>query len=194
MALAYWLRPDYAITVNYGQVAAPSEIRAASAFCDWMKIAHEVVNVNCRELGCGEMAGVPEHALSPKKEWWPYRNQFLVTVAAMKLIHLNVHEICLGTVKGDDVFADGREDFVHALDRLLRMQEGSIRISAPAMHLTSPELVLESKIPIGLLALAHSCHQGVVPCGECRGRIKNQEVFAFLEELTSTAEKGRCSL
>lgn len=188
MALAYWRQPDLAITINYGQIAAPSEIRAASAFCDWMKIPHEVANVDCRELDCGEMVGVPDHALSPAKEWWPFRNQFLVTVAAMKLIHLNVQEIFLGTVKGDAVFADGREGFVHTLDRLLQMQEGSIRISAPAIHLTSPELVLESKIPVGLLALAHSCHRGAVPCGECRGCIKNQEVFALLEERTFSAD------
>ena len=86
LALAYWLKPDLAVTINYGQAAAPAEIRAGEAFCNQMRLRHEVVQVDCRGLGRGEMVGGPKCHLAPTEEWWPFRNQLLVTLAAMKLV------------------------------------------------------------------------------------------------------------
>ena len=128
------------------------------------------------------MAGASVHALSPTLEWWPFRNQLLVTLASMKLVQCGIDEVIIGSVKGDAIHADGTSGFVQNMDALLRIQEGAIRFSAPALHLTSTELLRKSRIPLGVLALAHSCHSGPIPCGQCRGCIKSLEVFAFVEE------------
>ena len=48
-------------------------------------------------------------------------------------------------------------------------QEGNIRVEAPAINLTSKELIEISNIPSSLLFCAHSCHKSSVACGQCRG-------------------------
>jgi 7-cyano-7-deazaguanine synthase len=53
VALAYWKRPTIAYTVDYGQLPAVGEIRAAAAVCDALGIRHRVLRVNCGELGSG---------------------------------------------------------------------------------------------------------------------------------------------
>lgn len=187
MALAYWKRPDLALTIDYGQVAAEAEINASRAFCECLELPHEILRIDCGILGSGEMVRSTEHSLAPFPDWWPYRNQMLVTFGAMRLVHLGVNEILIGTVKDDASFADGRKAFLRAMDRALACQEGKVRLSAPAKALMPLDLIRKSGIPLGLLALAHSCNSGVTSCGTCRSCKKNQWIFSCL------AEKGTLS-
>jgi 7-cyano-7-deazaguanine synthase in queuosine biosynthesis len=53
-------------------------------------------------------------------------------------------------------------------------------ITAPAIGMTTAELVTTSEIPRSLLAWAHSCHTGSAACGSCRGCVKHLETTLAL--------------
>lgn len=181
IALAWWKRPEVAITIDYGQLPARAEIAAATAVSRRLGIEHHVVSIDCRSLGSGDMAGRGADAHAPASDWWPYRNQMLATFAAMKAISLGVKQLLIGSVLSDGSHRDGAPDFVRALSALLELQEGGMTISAPAIHLSTLELIRLSGVPDTELAWAHSCHKANVACGNCRGCNK---YFQILQDLS----------
>lgn len=181
-AIAYWKRPSIAVTIDYGQRPASSEIAAARWLCQELDIEHYVIRANVSALGAGDLAGQPPSALNPWPEWWPYRNQYLVTVAAMFAIGRNVQRLFIGTVATDTRHVDGQPRFISAMDAVLALQEGAIRLEAPAMGCTTLELISNSKIPPELLAGAFSCHTGDLPCGSCAGCQKQAAILHRLRE------------
>lgn len=176
IAVAFWQRPEIAITIDYGQRAAEAEITAASQVAKEIGIRHEIIAIDCRTIGSGDMAGNDALGVAPVPEWWPFRNQLLVTFAAARGIVLGVTEVMTGSVSSDGTHADGRPEFYDAMDRVTAVQEGGIRISAPALTMTTAELVLHSGVPREILAWAHSCHTGNLACGQCRGCVKHYQV------------------
>jgi 7-cyano-7-deazaguanine synthase len=180
LALAYWKKPDIALTVDYGQLAAEAEISASTQVCRELGIEHHILRIDCRTLGSGDMAGTKQDELAPASDWWPYRNQMLLTLVAMKAVALGVTQLWIGTVKSDEGHRDGTPEFVDLIDKLLAYQEGGLRISAPAIHLSTSELIRVAKVPPSLLAWAHSCHKANVACGQCRGCNKYVEVYQEL--------------
>jgi len=181
IAIAYWKRPTWAITIDYGQAAAASEISAAIKVCDELSIKHVLVSVDCRSLGSGDMVNAEPNEHAQKSDWWPYRNQLLVTLGCMRAIALGVNDLLLGTVRTDgSSHQDGTEQFVELLDNLVSSQEGAIRVVAPAIEYSTSELVLEANVPPEILAWAHSCHKSTVACGNCRGCNKYSETLEYL--------------
>ncbi|WP_065331815.1 7-cyano-7-deazaguanine synthase [Tritonibacter mobilis] len=176
IAVAFWQRPEIAITIDYGQRAAEAEIAAASQVAKEIGMQHEVITIDCRAIGSGDMAGNDALGVAPVPEWWPFRNQLLVTFAAARGIVLGVTEVMTGSVSSDGTHADGRPEFYDAMDRVTAVQEGGIRISAPALTMTTAELVRHSGVPREILAWAHSCHTGNLACGQCRGCVKHYQV------------------
>ena len=184
IALAFWKRPEIAITIDYGQRAAQAEVMAARQVCSELSIVHEVVSVDCSAIGSGDMAGLAADALAPVSEWWPYRNQLLVTLAAAHGIALGVNRLLLGSVASDASHTDGTAKFYSSIDALMRLQEGGVAVEAPAIEMNTVDLVRRSDIPRGMLAWAHSCHIGNLACGGCRGCVKHYQV---MEELYGDA-------
>ncbi|RZL85942.1 MAG: 7-cyano-7-deazaguanine synthase [Sphingomonas sp.] len=180
IALAYWLRPERAFTIDYGQAAATAEIDASIQVAGELGILHEVIRVDCSSLGSGDMAGSAALDVAPASEWWPFRNQLLVTLAGMRAVAVGVTELMVGSVLSDGTHADGRPAFYDALDTLMKGQEGCLRVSAPAIAMTTAQLVTRSEIPLSILAWAHSCHTGSVACGSCRGCVKHLETTLAL--------------
>lgn len=180
ISLAYWKRPDLAFTIDYGQTCADAEFRASSQICKDLGIEHVTISVDCSSIGSGDLAGRGSIDGSPSIEWWPYRNQLLVTLAAMRAIELNVNEILLGTVSSDGFHKDGTAEFYRRLSSLIFYQEGAISVSAPAIDMSSDELVKISGIGHDLLAWAHSCHTSNFACGFCRGCYKHREIMGAL--------------
>lgn len=183
LCLAYWKRPDLGITIDYGQRAAQAEIDASSVICAELGIEHYIVRIDCSALGSGDMAGTAANGYAPASDWWPYRNQLLVTFAAMKAIGLGATCLLIGSVKSDGQHADGTLEFVERLNGLLSMQEGALTVDAPAISMTTGELARHVRIPGSLLAWAHSCHKTNVACGSCRGCNKYFEVLDELADL-----------
>ncbi len=169
IALAYWKRPKYSFTIDYGQKPAKAEISAAIQISNYLGINHHIISVDCSELGCGDMNGTSPLSISPITEWWPYRNQLLVTLACMKGISFGITELLVGSVLTDTSHKDGSKEFYSKLSNLVQYQEGSINISAPAVEMNTIELINKSNIPISLLLWAHSCHTSNQPCMNCNG-------------------------
>ena len=180
VSLAYWKKPQFAITIDYGQIAAPGEIAAASQVSKELGIQHHVVSVDCSAVGSGDMAGSAPLELAPVPEWWPFRNQLLITLAGARALSLGVTELSMGSVASDGRHADARPDFFSQIDQLMAMQEGGLRVTAPAVEMTAVELVRASSIPRSLLAWSHSCHTGAYACGVCRGCVKHYNTMKEL--------------
>jgi 7-cyano-7-deazaguanine synthase len=175
-ALAYWKRPRIAVTVDYGQASANAESAAATKVARDLNVVHTVVNLNLRELGSGIMVDKAQPHVAPTVEWWPFRNQLLVTIAAMVAIQHECPQVWIATVSADrNRHLDGTPRFITALNRLLASQEGTIRLVAPAVRLNSQALVERAKLPANVLAWCHSCHTGPLACGTCPGCIKADE-------------------
>lgn len=172
IALAYWMHPEVAITLDYGQRAAEAEIAAASQVANILGMEHHIIRVDCSSLGSGDLVGTTPITDAPITEWWPYRNQMLVTLALMKVIQLGVDELMVGSVKTDAQHSDGTREFYEHLSELVAMQEGGIQVTAPAIEMTTVELVKQSGIPENILMYAHSCHTSNHPCGRCHGCTK----------------------
>ena len=180
IAIAYWLHPDIAFTIDYGQVSAKGEIRAAKTISEELNIDHKIITVDCSELGSGDLVGKPQISSAAVSEWWAFRNQLLLTLVGMKAISMNVDCLLFGSVKGDSIHKDGHLDFFKLINKVFKFQEGNINVKVPAINLTTEELIKKSKIPHSLLAWAHSCHTSEYACGSCRGCFKYLEVMKNL--------------
>lgn len=180
-ALCFWQRPAVAFTVDYGQRAAEAEIRAAARVTDELRVPHEVVKVDCSAVGWGCLSrstpACPASLCPSTQEWWPFRNQLLVTLAAARAIALGLDVLMIGSVSTDRRHRDGTPEFVSLMSDVLSLQEGGLRLEAPAIRMTTDELVTRSGVPLPLLAWAHSCHVANYACGECPGCVKNQQTW-----------------
>jgi 7-cyano-7-deazaguanine synthase len=181
-AIAYWLRPAIAITIDYGQVPAAAEIGASARICQILGIKHVIIRANCAALGSGDLHDSPALPIAPSSEWWPYRNQLVVTLAAAPALACGAAELLVGAVSTDAGHTDGTQVFFDAMDKLLRLQEGGLGVSAPAIKMTSTELIKKSEIPLDILCWSHSCHRSNVACGQCRGCQKHKNVMFELGE------------
>jgi 7-cyano-7-deazaguanine synthase len=190
--LAYVLRPALCLTVDYGQKIAKAEIDSSRNICRQLKLRHETVRIDLRRFAAGTMSGKEQKYFGAAPEWWPYRNQMLITVGAMVAFKNEMNEIIIGTVKTDRRHKDGGIRFVRQIDRLIRHQEGGIRLHAPASKFSAEELASRTKAPLDLLGLTFSCHRSNFPCGQCGGCRKNEAVVSFaIEEKLKRTQFGR---
>jgi 7-cyano-7-deazaguanine synthase len=178
-AIAWQLKPEKLLFIDYGQVSAIGELRAARSIAKAIDRELDVRSVSLRKFGRGSMAG-DLSASDPVPEFWPYRNQALVTVAAMAYADLEVSSIMIGTVNGDgDRHADGSVEFVETMNRLLEMQGGP-KLEAPAIEVTSEQLIAGARVPQSVLGWTFSCHTGEWACGTCAGCVKHDEIMQRL--------------
>lgn len=180
IALAYMARPDLAFNIDYGQKCARAERVASRGFCEVMNIPLIEIDIDCGCIGSGDLAGENPAGIAPNSDWWPFRNQLLITLCATKAIELGCTEILIGTVSSDEYHKDGTSEFIAKMNELLSLQEGNIGLKAPAIELTTVGLVRQSEIPFDILALSHSCHKANVPCTDCRGCNKH---YSCMKEL-----------
>lgn len=180
IALAYLERAPLAVTIDYGHRPARAEFQAAAQVCADLRIEHLPLAIDCASLGSGDLAGTAPLPVAPVREWWPFRNQLLVTFAAAAVLPRGVDRLLIGTVAGDQVHADGTARFVESLSGLLAIQEGGLQLDAPAIRWSSTELVQRSGVPIEILAWAHSCHVSNYACGRCRGCNKHRTTMKEL--------------
>lgn len=181
-ALAWWKRPDFGIFINYGQRPAGAERAAAKAVAEHLNLPLECVDIDCSALGSGTLAGSKSLPDAPTPEWWPYRNQLLITIAGAVALRVGgIHQIWIGSVAEDEVNRDGSVAFRTTLSKLMELQEGGISIDAPAARFSAMELVKESAAPAELLGWTHSCFVSDTPCLRCRGCQKHLSVLDALD-------------
>ena len=180
-AIAAWRLPDACLTIDYGQKAADAEVAASQQICADLKISHAAMRVPLGALGSGLMAGAPRSGSSTHDEHWPYRNQMLLTLGAMYAVKHGYSQVLLGTVSTDgERHIDGSAAFVDAIAALVGSQEGALAISAPAIALTTTQLISVSGITPQVLGWTHSCHTSAVACGHCPGCDKHSNVMESL--------------
>ena len=181
-ALAWMLKPDKLVFIDYGQRPAKGEQRASRAVAAAVGIDLDVRRVDMSAFGHGTMSasGTPLVSASKAPEFWPYRNQMLITLAAMTYAAELLTEILVGTVVGDDAHADGSREFISTIGELVRLQSG-VRVSAPAIDMTTLQLVKKAAVPQSVLGWTFSCHTGEWACGSCRGCNKHRQVIDCLE-------------
>lgn len=176
-ALAALLRPEGCLTVNYGQKSARAEIEASSKICQELSLSHFIITVPIIKLGLGDMSSSPSSDLSPHSEFWPFRNQFLITIGAMYAAKHKFSSVSIGTVSTDRRHKDGSLEFVKMINSLVKIQEGGISILAPSIDKDTYQLIEESGVPLDILAWAHSCHVSNTACGQCRGCEKHTYIM-----------------
>lgn len=182
-ALCFLMRPKLAITIDYGQKAFVAEARSSKAVCRRLHIKHEIIKVDCSKIGFGSMHRGPSLKIPTNRlgsltpEWWPYRNQLLITAGAAKCILSNITTLYVGTVSSDRSHKDGTKRFISLMASLLSMQEGNLRLKAPFLRMSTQRAILKHKVPLALLGWTHSCHTSSLACGRCRGCLKRMKVL-----------------
>ena len=184
--LAHVLRPNLCLTIDYGQKVASAEINSSRNICRSLNLKHCVVKINLRDFATGSMAGKKQALAGAANEWWPFRNQLIVTVGAMVAFKNSLTEVIIGTVRSDRRHKDGSAKFIRQMDQVLRQQEGAVRLLAPARKLYAEELYSAADPSLDLLGMTFSCHRSIYPCGQCDGCRKNEAVISF-----AIAEKKR---
>ena len=185
-AIAALYRPTLCLAIDYGQRSAPGELRAAAAICRALSLRLKTLRLDLGGLGGGLLKNEEAVPGAPSPEWWPFRNQLLVTVGASVALGEAISRVLVGTVAEDGVrHIDGRTEFYEALDRLMSMQEGNVRVVVPAIDQTSVELVQRSGLGEDVLAWTISCHRASFPCGDCPGCWKRGRVLSELGFLGS---------
>tara|TARA_R110002020_G_scaffold190124_5_gene389543 strand:- start:1673 stop:2263 length:591 start_codon:yes stop_codon:yes gene_type:complete len=176
ICLTYGIMPDIAYTIDYGQIVAERETYVSKYICNELNIEHKIIKVDCRDLGSGTLANSEVSILSPSDEWWPFRNQLIITLASMQSIKDSVKTIYLASVKSDNFHKDGTDAFYKLMDNLMSYQEGGIKVICPTLKYYSHELIEKYNVPIPLITMAHSCHISNLACGKCSGCTKQLRV------------------
>ncbi|WP_367657417.1 7-cyano-7-deazaguanine synthase [Clavibacter michiganensis] len=182
-ALAAIMRPKVLLFVDYGQRPAQAEMRAATNVATALRLSLTTIHLGIKELGSGLLLDESESTLetAPSPEWWPYRNQFLATAGAAVALQHSCADVALGTVAPDGLrHADGTQDFYRALDAVVSLQEGGIRINAPGISKTTEQLINDAGLDEAVLGWTTSCHRSNLVCGSCPGCWKRQRVLASL--------------
>lgn len=180
VALAVWRMPALCLTVDYGQCAAEAEIQASTQVCTMLGLRHQVIRLDLRALGSGCMAGERRSPHSTHDEFWPFRNQLLITLGAMTAMKSSCTRVLIGTVATDSRHLDGSSCFIKQMRELVAHQEGGIEVLAPGIELTSAQMVRAANVDPAVLGWAHSCHVGKIACGKCPGCHKHSEVMSAL--------------
>ena len=205
-ALAAGLRPAAALNISYGQRPAAGEVRASQAICRALDIPFHQFHIDLHSIGSGLLAADPTPAgnatdtsqetsakhisppAPPSPEWWPFRNQLLISAAAAWALPRGFDTVLTGTVAPDgERHADGTREFYELIDAVTAYQEGHIRVVAPAIAMTTAELIIASGIEDRVLAFAHSCHVSDYACGSCPGCFKHESVLRQLGRLSDDA-------
>jgi 7-cyano-7-deazaguanine synthase len=184
-ALAALRRPRTCLTIDYGQVSARGELAASGAICAELQLDHRAITVAAHELGSGLLAGEDDpQDQRPSPEWWPFRNQMLATFGAAWAVMHGHDLVTIGSVATDgERHVDGRADFYERLDAVVAIQEGHVRIEAPAVRRTTIELIEAAQLNDSILAWTHSCHASAIACGQCPGCEKRLAVLERLGRL-----------
>ncbi len=121
-----------AITFDYGQKAAPSEIRSAGRLSDYIKVPHKVIElpffrdfnrssliVKSGKIPTGDSVKIDDLETSlqtAKTVWVPNRNGIFLNIAAGFAEALGAEFIIPGfNLEEAQTFPDNTEDYMHAL-------------------------------------------------------------------------------
>ena len=187
-AIAALERPARALFINYGQLPAEAERRAARAVAQHLHLELDELDIDLGAVGSGLLTGSGQPDAAPTSEWFPFRNQHLATIAAAHALVHGLGAVVLGTVAGDgDRHADSTPGFMSTLDTLVRRQEGGIRVLAPHINALPHVLLARSELTEEVMTQTHSCHAGNLACGECPGCKRRADILERVSSHRATS-------
>jgi 7-cyano-7-deazaguanine synthase len=181
-------RVRLALTVDYGQRAARSEIRAARRLCEHFGIDHEVVSLEWLGRLGGSALTDAEKAVpqllqtrlddqetttqSARSVWVPNRNGVLIQVAGAYADRWAIDEILVGFNREEAVtFKDNTPEFIARASRALEFSSSHpVSVGSYTIDLNKTEMVetLLKQFPAFDWSWVWSCyHGGDTPCGKC---------------------------
>jgi len=169
---------ELALTFNYGQKTAKSEINASKKICKYYKIKQEIINldwlknitntslVSNNEIPT-ENLGTPESA---KNVWVPNRNGLFLNIAACFADSYNYKYIIFGANKDEgETFPDNTESFRKKISDTLKYSTLSkSKVIAPLINYTKNDIVriaIEKRVPLELVRSCYSSNH--THCGKC---------------------------
>lgn len=177
-AVAALSRPDLLLHIDYGQLCAEGERAAATFGAERLQMPMRIVQIDCRPLGTGLLAGEPQLTGAPTPEWFPFRNQLLVTIGAAVAVKEDLDSVLVGLVKTDGArHRDGTPAFIEAISSLVESQEGNVRVVAPFADRDPSELIRRASLDSEHLHRTFSCHRANIACGSCPGCLKRAQVL-----------------
>ncbi|MNK07878.1 7-cyano-7-deazaguanine synthase [compost metagenome] len=186
-----------ALTFDYGQRAAESEVRAAKKISAHLGVKHKVLSlpwfkdfnrssllVADLEIPTGEQVQIDSHAKSEetaKSVWVPNRNGIFLNIAAAFAESLDAEIIIPGFNKEEAAtFPDNSEEFLNkATASLWYSTSNHVKVECYTSSLVKSEIVArgeELKVPWELI---WPCYfSGDQWCGQCESCLRSKRAFA----------------
>lgn len=179
-----------ALFVDYGQMNAADEAKAATYFCGKFGIA--LTRASMADAfppsGLSDDASQFTYLAGKSRFFLPARNAVFISLAVSWAMRLGCHDILVGSVNADRTHLDSGPDFLARMDELVRLcSDGKVGLSAPFAAMRKAEvmaLAAEAIDPAEIFAHTWSCYhprgshkvrtfdwgQGCGSCLSCRGR------------------------
>ena len=180
--------PVLALTIDYGQKAAPGELKASRAFAEYYGVPHRVLDL--KWLGAlGGSALTSDSLEVPKLEssqlddlsvtrttgarvWVPNRNGLFINAAAAIAETLGANQVVVGFNKEEAAtFPDNSAQFLGVSTLALRYStRNGVKVISYTEMMVKTEIVRAlSNLPVKFpFERVWSCyHGGVDPCGTC---------------------------
>lgn len=151
-----------ALHVDFGQAAHELEWKAVVQITSLLEIPAEQIRVKGGEISQGEVPG---------------RNAFLIFLALTRLLP-SEKLICIGIHAGTPFYDCSKSFFESTAKLVAEYTDSRVRLIAPLLRYTKPEIVSLAR-SIGLrLELTHSCQRAIDGgCGVCHS-CKDRKVLA----------------
>jgi 7-cyano-7-deazaguanine synthase len=167
-----------ALTVDYGQKAAASEIRVSEKLCKRYDIKHRVVELPFMlEISSGlNRAGTN----LTESVWVPNRNGLLVAIAACFAESLGAEQVLCGFNREEARnFPDNTREFVDAQNRALYFSTlNHVKVTSMVQHMDKEEIVRQGlKLGLDFRELWCCYESGNKQCGLCPSCQKDKEAF-----------------
>ena len=189
-----------ALTFDYGQRSRLSEIKAASYYCEKLKISHEVielpwlknltqtalVNTSMDIPRLNHLDDLNEARITAKAVWVPNRNGVFLNIAACYAESMGVEFVIPGFNKEEaSTFPDNSPAFIEAVTSSLSLSTLSqVKVACFTSGLDKIEMVKKAQeLGVDFKAL-WSCYEGGdVPCGQCESCQRSKRAFKACEIL-----------
>ena len=187
-----------ALTFDYGQKSAMSEIKTSAKICEFYNIEHKVIKldflkeithtslVSDESIPTGD--GLFDYEESSKKVWVPNRNGLFLNIAGSFADSEDYDYIIIGANQEEaQTFPDNTKEFIERVNLEFEFSTRKHpKVLAPLINCNKNEIVklaVENFIP---LELVYSCYQGGEGhCGICESctRLKNALLYNNNTEL-----------
>lgn len=186
------LNVTLALTFDYGQKSAETEIDASRKICEYYNIEHKVIKldwlkqitntslVSQSSVPTGKELNNPQD--SAKSVWVPNRNGLFLNIAGSFADSYGYDYILLGANKEEaQTFSDNTQEFIDAVNKEFEYStQIKPKVVAPLINCVKNDIVmlaLKHRIP---LEYTRSCYQGTEShCGECESCTRLKHALEF---------------